>query len=607
MPRSRDAEVDLADLCTAIDTGRRALKPFREARRRIVIRLAGDQWNEETSRVKRPINFLSLYFSIVGKSLISQDPQMLLSTFKKQYAQVVTGTEEWGNREIPKLYLGDVLARTYTDALIGTGITKVALCTPADAEMQGWGTDYGAPYAAHVSLDDFVFDVNARTFEEAAFIGHKSRVMLSTVRDSDIYSRAMRKKATASDLKRYNEQGDEKTGALQRGYQSLETVEAYKYVDLWEIYLVREKLILTMLSQDGMTPAVQDFERGTQHAPYTQQEWTGPSCGPYAFCRFQIIPDQAMGKGPAQDIVDLDHTLNRLFTKLIQQAERQKRLTAYAPRAEEDAKKIRDAADGQLIPVANPDAVKPYDTGGASAENQQFALAVWNFLNKISGNVELMGGLAAQSGTAMQDKLLNVNSGKQVQDMQSEVFRHSSDVMNRLCWFWHHHPEKVMSSYHQFPGLKYPIESKVTPQMRQRVPWEEMSVRVDPFSLTHQSPQEKLAFIQGQLTNVFLPILQLLQQQGVMFDAQKWAEIAGKYGGNPELLKVLKIGDPIQPEANPGSGQASGMPQVGGGNKPNGQYVRRSESSSGGQNAALQQALMGKNPGGARITAGQQR
>lgn len=599
--KARTAEVDLDRLCNAIRASREVLEPHRVARRKATEKYAGDQWTQETAKVERPINFLSLYLQIMYRNLVSSHPKVSLSTFQKKYAATVSTLEDWANPEIKRMKLVRSLQRGVIDAIYGFHVMKVGLCTPAESEKSGWEMTVGQPYARCIDLDDWAWDIHARTIDELSWMGHRTRVTVDSLKESVLYDAVRRRSVEANPDKQFNEPGDEKISMLGRGYlaSNVES-EAYEYCDIWEIYLPMEKLILTFLSEDGGTPQLTDA-RGKSVA-FDERSWIGPYCGPYHFLNLMPpVSGNLMSKGPIQDLIGMDEALNGLTQKLMNQAIRQKEILAFASNSDSDADRIGKSRDGEIVRVDNPDKLKQMGFGGPHPNNQNFTLSLWEMLNKLGGNVELLGGLGEQSKTATQDKMLNANAGASMKSMQQAVVEHTSNVVESLCWFWHHHPEKVMTGYREIPGLDRPIERTITPEDRQQVPYEAMEVIVDPYSLNHMAPGEKLAFINQVMQQTLIPLLPLLEKQGIGVNMGKYLEIVGEFGNVPELGEIITNLAESQGMEEGGEEEGAGKPA-----STSRTYVRNNASTATGEGqvkANLQHA-MGRPMGGRPSTNG---
>ncbi len=100
--------------------------------------------------------------------------------------------------------------------------------------------------------------------------------MKEAIVDSKLYNRKAAANLPESYDSLYNEQGDERINTLGRGYYLQDVEEFEPYVDLWEVYLPRQRLVLTF-SDDMLTGAV----GGEIDGALRVQRWIGPDCGPY--------------------------------------------------------------------------------------------------------------------------------------------------------------------------------------------------------------------------------------------------------------------------------------------------------------------------------------
>jgi hypothetical protein len=550
-----------------------ALQRYREERREAVRQYVGHHWSEEGTEDRVPVNLLSLYISVIGRNLIAKNPRVMLSTFDRQHKPAVSAMQSWANQEMKQMRLASTLQRVVLDALFSIGICKVALATPADSAGMAWQLPAGQPFAQHVDLDDFVFDIHARSFEQAGFIGHRYRVPLEVVRDSKIYSKA-RKDLTASDDALYNVEGDERIGVLGRGVYAGDSEEFEEFVDLWEVYIPRHKLVYTLADNDlaGATPT------GTGGAvePLRVQKWLGPDQGPYRMLGYGIVPGNAMPKGPIQDLIDLHESVNGLYRKADRQGQRQKEVLLVAGGAMEDGSRIQQANDGDIIRSDNPERAKVAGYGGANQSNLQLGIHFKDLFMMLGGNIEMMGGLAPQSKTLGQDQMLQQNASGQVAEMQKATVDFTAGVVESLCWYWWKDPFKVMKVGHSLPGLPdMSITRQVGPKQRMGR-FEDLQIEIDPYSMQHSTPQGRLAALNQVVQQTIMPMMQLLQQQGISFDLNAYLKKVAEYLDMPDLADIISIQEPPAPAGGQGGdggggGDAPGMPA-----QTKREYVRRS-------------------------------
>ncbi len=592
MTKAPKPQVDYSRLCDAVQKSRWVLRKFRQERFDAVKQFVGRHWSEEAATQNIvPVNLIATYVRIVLDKLVSKEPRVMLTTFEQGAKPDVSVMEEWINQQLEATGFATTCTRAVQDALFSIGIIKVALSTPEDAASFGWDLQAGQPYADVVDLDDFVFDTHARDFRQASFIGHRYRCPLAVARKMGYKGG---KKLEASQDQPFNLEGDEKISALQRMPYSVNDDEFEEMVDLWEIYLPRYKLIVT-LPDDYMVGA-DTMARGTA---LKEQEWVGPPCGPYHFLGFGVVPGNAMPKAPIMDLLDLHNSVNKVFRKLLRQSERAKTNDLVQANSE-DGERLKNANDGDIIPVNDPKSIVRLQSGGPEPQLHAFGMAMRDMFSWLAGNLDTMGGLSPQAKTATQEKLLADNSNAGVMDMQGSSFRFVSSVLKAICWFHHHHPQQTMKVRHEIQGLpNYGLTRKVGPQQRQKIPWNEMAVKVDPYSLRHQTPEQRAQALVQLVTQLVIPMSQMAQQQGISLDLHVLLTKLGKYMDMPDLAEILSIQEPpVAPDQQQGQGPGpGGMPQ-----ETTRNYVRenRSQQTGPSQSTSLQQALLGANRGGQR-------
>ncbi len=530
-----------------------ALRRPRQERRRIIKQLVGHHYSDEGTAEPVPVNLIAQYVSIVGRGLIAKNPRVSLTTFNQNAKAIVSAMEAWANDELPRMKFAQTMQQIVTDALIKFGIAKVALATPSDAATYAWNLGAAEPFISRVSLDDWVHDVQGTDPATWQFCGHRYRVPLDTIQDSKLYNKAAREKLTASSNPTHNREGDERAEMIARTYYGSKD-DFEDMVDLWEIYLPRHKLVVT-LADDWLTgPHGMPDELGEDSA-LRIQNWVGPPSGPYLLLGYQWIPDQAMPKGPLEDQMDNHLIVNETVKKMAWSTDNLKENVVYDSQYAEEAERFEKSRHMQMIGTKSPDAVKSIMIGGVSLQPLTGMMKVFaDLFSKQAGNLELRGGLSPQSKTAHQDAMLNENGSRTDQDMQDRTVAFVTDVLTNYLWFCHHHPMKVMRSKWSSPGLSTDvgITQQVTPQQRQTIAWEDLEMQVDPYSMMHSTPQGRLQALEQTVMNIVIPMMPFLQQAGETFDLGKFLDIVAKLSDSPELADCRTISEAMVPPSGGG-------------------------------------------------------
>lgn len=547
--RKRNYKLD--NLCSAVRASRRALEYWRATRRKFVREYVGLHYSEDGARREVPVNLISLYCRIIPPKLIAKNPRVLLSTFEFAAKRTVAAMQTWANDQIERLYLAETMQRVVYDALFSIGICKVGLLTPAESAMY-YDRPVGSACAEVVSLDDWCFDRHARDLRQVKFEGHRVRVPLEAVKQSRLYNKD-RKELVASSDPGYNAEGDERLKQLSQGWKGeVETEEFEEMVDLWEIYLPRQQKIITLADSQ-----ICGHPRASKE-PLREQKWIGPPCGPYHHLGLGVVPDNPMPKAPVQDQYGLHMAVNNLYRKLIQQGHRQKTIGLVRGGMNEQGERILKTNDGEVTPVDDPQSFVEVAMGGP---NQGIFLLGQHFRDVFdyqANNLSLMGGLKPQSRTASQDEMLNANSGMTVADMALTSTAFFADVVESLCWFWHHDPFTVIKAPYSLPGLpQIGVVRKVTPQQRQKVPWDMLRVKIDPYSMAYKPPQQQAQELMG-IVKECLPLLPLMQQQGITLDLNALFSRLARLYDMPDLQEVISIVEPGTMMGGGGEGGGAG-------------------------------------------------
>ncbi len=552
---------------------RRALQRFREERREAVREYLGAHWSDEGSRNRVPINMIGLYISIVGRQLIAKNPRVMLSTFQRAHKPTVAAMESWANDQIEKMALDNAFQRIVLDALFTLGIAKVGLASAADAATSGWIVEAGQPYCERVDIDDFAYDTRSHDFREASFLCHRIWVPLDVIQSDKRYNKN-RKDVVTTDNAAYNEEGDERIGMLGRGYQCMQD-DYEERAPIWEYYLPRHKAIVTLDDNDRLL---------------AEEDWIGPESGPFTFNGYGMVPGNAMPKAPIQDLIDEHQFINAIYRKLMRQSLRQK--TILAVRSEEEANRVVNTNDGEGFASTGQEP-KEVSFGGPNQMNTGMFMQAKQLFSFMADNMDLIGGAGAQSPTATQDKILNENAHATLADKQTTTINFVAATLKNLCWYFHHDPFTTQKSVYSVPGMPHiSTIRQVGPRDRIAIPWDEMQVKVDPYSMQYSTPRKRLADL-NQIVQTIVPMMSMLQAQGKNFDIDTYLNKVAKYLDQPDLAEIIATREPVEATTTSQAGQPS----------PNTtrtyERVSRSERTQGGTEKAMMQQMMAGNPGGA--------
>jgi len=593
--------IDYAKLGSAIQASRLVLKRAREERVSAVTEYAGNHYSDNGSpEALLPVNLIAKYVDIVSKSLVPKMPRFMLSTFDMDSKPAVSAMQSWMNEKLKRMRFQESLHRVVVDALFSLGIMKVGIATPSESSLRGWSIKAGEIYCDAVDLNDFVYDIHATRFDEADYLGHRCFYPLDSLKGTKLYDRKKVKNLAPSPDPLYNRQGDQTIDAIGKGSIGKGSDRLRDYVAVWEIYIPWARKVCV----------IADDDIGTDEEPLREFEWIGPDCGPYHFLKFGIVPGNAMPKAPVMDLIDLHRAYNEIEAKLIRQALRQKENLPVPVTAIADVQRYLDAPDGHAFACDTPPgSFKPIATNGANQNNNAYAMKLDERFNSLAGNLALLGGTAAQSPTAAQDKMLNENSSRQVSDMQATTLEFTADLGEALGWYFWNHPEIIMETTWSPPSMpEIGIKRKVTPEQRQKARWEDISLNVDPYSMMHSTPAQQAQKLTAVFTQIIAPAMGLFKEQGIEVDLNFLLSKLGQYENIHDLQGLARYVEP--PQSSPAGSMASegGAAGDGAGMPANTtrtyERVSRSEQTPAGQAKMAMNMARGVNEGGNPQTSG---
>ena len=205
---------------------------------------------------------------------------------------------------------------------------------------------------------------------------------------------------------------------------------------------------------------------------------------------------------------------------------------------------MQRAEHGEIWRFDHPANVKEFRFGGPDQPVLSFAIHLRSLLSHIAGNVDLMAGLQAQSGTASQDQLLFSQGSRRLLDLQQRVTANVEDVMRRVVWYLFHGD-----------GFDVWLKRQVGEELIQgrfsqdliRGDYLDFNYKIEPYSARFKSPEERLQQLLTLVSQVVMPLAPVIMQEGSTIDANALLKIAGDYANLPELDRVVRRSDrPIQ-------------------------------------------------------------
>ncbi len=552
---------------------------------------SGHGYGTNEEEVDTPLNVYNLALRIYQRRLISGTPRVNVRARSPDASSDAYELSLACEQLFREINLKDTLKEVVHQGLESVGIVKVAVTPGGMHEAKGFLHDAEQPFCDSVLLENFAYDTNAKQWEEIDWCGDKYRLPLDDLLNNPIWDQEV---VATMDTKESRQDEDLRQSPGEESVQRMGVRDSVfrddlrQYVTVWDIWLPREKLLITIPDGKGQ--------------PLRVVEWEGPENGPYHLLRFDPVPGNIMPVSPGSHLESLAKLLNRAIRKLGNQLDRQKTNTTITPEAANagDEKTILDCADGDVIQLMNPQNTGEITSGGINQQSYAFTQGLISLFSWLAGNLDSLGGLASNAETAAQQEMEMSGANTLIEELSDKFTGFLNGVTTDLAWYIYSDPQGKRKFTKRLEGTDWEIPVEWTPERRTR-DFFLFEFEIDQFSIHNRTPAQRLRMIMDLIPRA-MQIAQakmLFAQVGDELDTEAMWRLVVRYTGLTELSELIKSsGVPIT--AMPGkmdrmpSANTPGMPH---------EYIRRNISSGGspaqgpGQQA-LEMMLASGNGGG---------
>jgi len=427
--------------------------------------------------------------------------------------------------QIPdEINLGGTLKRMVLEALFSPwGIVKCGLHTVG----QALGHDVGSPFVDIVTMDDHFIDMNAKHMDNIDYEGNDYWVDYEEVMESSWANKKALKDLKPDDYTTRGDGGEDRADTV--GHKD----ESETFSDkLWmrDVWLPSEKLLVTMhIKSDRIFKVV---------------EWDEPERGPYYKLGFTDTPGQLLPLPPVGLWRDLHSLGNSLFRKLENQAEGQKAVMAFPGGSNEGAQNFKGAKDGDGITY--PAGLKPdmISTPGVDQKTLAFFMQVQQLSSYVAGNLDSLGGLAPQTSTVGQDKLISDSASAQLNGMRDSTVAVSKDIFEALAYYEWNDPIKRRTLDKPIPGMPGQTIPVKFGRKDKKGKLGLYALDIDVFSQQDNSPSIRLQKLMTFVERLVVPLAPMIAQVGGTIDVQEILRQAAKYADMPDASELVTFMDP---------------------------------------------------------------
>ncbi len=427
--------IEAGKLYEAVEQSFRRMSRYRRATAMFVRAYAGHYYANvhEYSAIsgltgEEPVNLIFNAIRILVPNTIMDNPQFDITTTvasQKDYAQLLSLAT---SQDAVKMNLKQVIREWLVDAYFGFGIVKTGLRSSGQfLTIDDKQIDPGQLYTTRVDLDNFVFDpyCNEPLFRDATFTGDVVTVPRQSLLDVDEYDKDLIMKLPSIQANPQKiDTTAEITGQAKYGNEFAAVRDLVRVIQLW----VPEANARIIMPDPRVT---------TANGFIGQVEYFGPNEGPYDYLTLtQPVPGNPLPVAPASIWYDLHVATNKIFRKMLDQAERQKDILLFHPAHADEAVEITEAADGEVIASADPSKFNMVSFGGANVQNESMVSQLQTWFNYVAGNVDSMGGnKQSKGGTATAAQIQESNQTVTLQDARDIVHDGTGSLGKKYAWY----------------------------------------------------------------------------------------------------------------------------------------------------------------------------
>jgi len=536
-------------LFRAIGKSYRDLERYRNMNRELVRNYSGAGYdNSGPSAAPKQVRYLDLLNQAVDAYqtlLAANRPRVMVTTKLPQYRAFANHFAHAVNTMIKEIRLEETLRHWVLDAFFCVRVVKTHVASSGLVEIEpDFWMDPGTPFASNVALDDFVYDTSAKKWSEVKYAGDMYRIAFSEA--VELFGEEAMSGHTPSSKGSLDE---ERVQQISRGEETDED-EFEPMIDIADIWIPRlgviESYVVDSRSQFTL-----------KGEPLAVEEWTGGEEGPYHILGFNDVPENIMPTSPASHLESLENLINNVMRKNARQAKRQKDIHVYTPAGAESARQIQRADDGEWVQVNSTDDIGMMKQGGVDQSNYAFMLGGIELFDRMAGNLQAIMGLGSQADTVGQEKLIHGAASKKEGQMQYVMLNAATKLLKQLGKMLWQDEFKTLSMEITVPGAPgYSVQDEWKPGDREGN-FLDYNFEIDVYSMQFQSPGSKVQQLNQLVMQVFLPMTQLMMQQGGTIDMMQLTKTYAELMNLPELENIIRFSTPMPEGDSPSSAIAS--------------------------------------------------
>lgn len=504
------------NLLRAVKYNYREMKPFRNVRRLNVEAARGHYYrtdDDPPNSVRDPVNMMDQYQETLVRSFVQTNPRVRVTSRSDPKTAAIF--QQHLNIVIKEINLRDTLRRCVQEAILG--YIGVAYCGIAPTDNDPVGEAFCDP----IPLPDLVVDLSHDEFHQSDLIGHKFARRINELRDDEAYDQEVVAllKGRRSGLSELDDREYDRT-RYDNDQGSL-----FDWADLWAVVIKPANMVVYMSPQSSIDK------------PLRVESIDAPEFGPYVILAFKRVPDELMANSPAAMMLDMHDFVNGQYRRMFMKEDQAAEFFTYEGGAEADARKYRDAMDGELVLVNNNQAVQRRLKGGTNPQAMATAIHGRQLFDELSGNIRRLGGVSMNAETATEARIDQSNATRLLRDMQLQVVEFTRKIIQNLAWYEWTHPTRKRKVQLKIGKRGMAVEELWSPEIREG-DFIEHEIDIIPDSMEHLSSGQQLEKLMRAIQGLVIPLMQMPSERPVVLKVPELLEKYSELDNLPELAEV---------------------------------------------------------------------
>jgi hypothetical protein len=509
-------EKDFARLRKSMKKSWKDMRPFRDVRELVTEAARGHYYKSEDDppNLRRdPVNMLDQYVQILVRSFIQSTPRVRVTS--RKFPRFAPVYQEHLQQTLHEIKVVDTLRSCVQEALLGyMGIAYLAM-GPSKVDLNG------EPFMDPVTLPNFMIDMSKDHFSQTDYMGHRTTQRVNDLKGNKLWDQeelANYKESTAgtSSLEDRKDRRQRNEGAL------------FDTIDIWAMNVRTDDMVVYVGDGDSF------------NKPLRAEWYDGPEFGPYVFLAFDNVLDELLPNSRGAMVLDLHEFVNGQYRRIFMKEDQAAEFHTYEGGGEEDARRIRDAMDGEFVRVDNNAGVQRRTKGGTNPQSLGTAIHGRQLFDELTGNIRRTGGVSSTADTATEARLDNVNTSRLIRDMQRQVIDFTRQCYQILAWYVWTQPTRTRRvEIKRGKGGNAIRQALWSPEEREG-DFVEYDIDIEPDSFEHRSSRQQLNELMQAIQGVVIPAMQMPSDRPVVLKTPELVEKYSELADLPELAEVTE-------------------------------------------------------------------